>query len=51
MDGQDILCGISKGTLKFHTKYLAHTLKDGIIIQHTTLKFQELLDLRALVCF
>ena len=27
------LCGISKGTLKFHTKYLAYTLKDMIFIQ------------------
>ena len=29
--------------LKFHTKYLAHTLKDMIF--YTTLKFKELLDL------
>ena len=30
--------------LKFHTKYLTHTLKD---IFYETLKFQELLELRA----
>ena len=31
--------------LKFHAKYLTHTLKDRIFIQHWN--FQELLDLRA----
>ena len=35
--------------LKFHTKYLTHTLKDMIF--YAILKFQELLDLRAHKCF
>ena len=34
MYGSDILCGISTGTfeMKFHTKYLTHTLKDVAFI-------------------
>ena len=35
--------------LKFHTKYLAHTLKDAVF--YATLKFQELLHLEARTCF
>ena len=35
--------------LKFHTKYFTHTLKD--FYDFITLKFEELLDLRALTRF
>ena len=31
MYAQDILCGITKVPLKFHTKYLAHTIDERCV--------------------
>ena len=38
MHRQDILSGISNAPLKFHTKYLAHALKDVILCMAEILK-------------
>ena len=49
MYGSDILCGISKGTFEIRHKISYPYIERCYF--YTTLKFQELLDLRAHKCF
>ena len=49
MYGQDILCGISKGTFEIPHKVTYPYIE--ICKFYCQVKFQELLDLRAHMCF